>query len=111
MSVTGRDLEVAEARLEVAIALIGLLNTELEDFDDRRAVIVDVVERWRTLDPAARTEFARDDSPFSPLALFTWDYVDLVEARDADRGPEEYERSQCIAWRGHARQLRGLELV
>ena len=111
MSVTGQDLEVAEARLEVAIALIGLLNTELEDFADRKAVVADVVERWRTLDPAARAEFAEEGSPFSPLALFTWDYVDLVEARDADAEPEEYERSQCIAWRDHARQLRGLEMV
>jgi len=76
VSVIEQDLEIAEARLEVAIALIGLLNAELEDFDDRRAVIADVVERWRTLDPVSRAEYGPGGSRFSPLALFTWDHVD-----------------------------------
>jgi hypothetical protein len=111
VSVIERDLEIAEERLEVAIALIGLLNAELEDFDDRRAVIADVVERWRVLDPVARAEYGRGGSRFSPLAMFTWDYVDLVENRDPDDGPEEYEHSQCVAWRDHARRLRGLNRV
>ena len=99
-------LEVAEQRLEAAIALIGVIHQELDDLADREAVVADIVDHWRTLTRESQSRFDDDEPAHSPLTLFTWDYVDQVEATNTEDQPSDYETSQCLVWQQHARRLR-----
>ena len=101
------ELALAQARLEVALALVGLIYREVDDIDDRRAVVVDVVDRWRALNPDTRARWRAADSPISALARFAWEYVDQVEAADVEEEPADLDDALFRVWNDHARRLRG----
>ena len=98
---------VVEQQLEVAIAMVGMICREVESIDDRRMIVVDVVDRWRALDTRKRTALCRYGKPFTALTRFAWDYVDEVERGDADDQPgDDYDDSLFRVWNSHMRRLR-----
>lgn len=74
---------------------------------DRRLVIADVAERWGRLDDESRAGLGSDWR--AAVAVFTVDYVDMVEAEDAGRDDYEqrqYEVTVARVWDRHAARLR-----
>ena len=105
----GDELTVAQQRLEVAVALVGMITDEVEAIDERHLIVADVVDRWRALTAQERATYGNDRLSFSRLTQFAWDYVDLVETSDIENDPpdEDYNQALFRVWCAHVERLGG----
>ncbi|MBT8224396.1 MAG: hypothetical protein HKP61_08605 [Dactylosporangium sp.] len=74
------DQDVLRLRVEAALAVVPLISRVVAGRDDRRAVVVDVVDRWLGLPVGVRDRYRRiAGSAEEGLERFGWDFVDAVE--------------------------------
>ncbi|MBT8226496.1 MAG: hypothetical protein HKP61_15210 [Dactylosporangium sp.] len=74
------DRGVLRLRVEAALTVVPLISRVVAGRDDRRAVVVDVVDRWLNLPVGVRDRYRRiGGSAEEGLERFGWDFVDAVE--------------------------------
>ena len=101
-------LEIALARAEAAIAFTSLVDSSMADYQDRIAIVDDVVACWRGLDQATREGYRDGRLGMPPVGSYAWDYADEVEARGkGDPGlPGNHQEALRAIWAAHVQRLR-----
>ncbi|MEV4135507.1 hypothetical protein AB0J72_25430 [Dactylosporangium sp. NPDC049742] len=107
----------------MAIDLVPLISTVVEDHNGRAVIARDIVDCWLGLPIAVRARYATKRLPTAPdfaghapvhaLSRFTGDYVDAIDESWIPEGTDPYtvdadtaDRLHRNAWRRHERHIR-----
>lgn len=77
---TPPDLPTASLQIDIAIAILPLIDDMVTDPADRRLVIADIAHRWQHLPPEQQARYDGNPQEPGPIA-FAIDYTTAIDRR------------------------------